>query len=68
MYQAVGIFSNGFIKLVQKTDRTHSKCHLFLVGGLPHEPTQATFFSMSARETNKKQKLSTRTTAFVYLW
>lgn len=25
----VGIFSNGFIKLVQKTDITHSKCHFF---------------------------------------
>lgn len=36
--QMVVIFSNGFIKLVQKTDRTHSTCHLFLLGGgLPHK-------------------------------
>lgn len=56
-YQIVGIFSNGFIKLVQKTDRTHSKCHLFLVGGLPHKPTQATFFSMSAREKQKAEAI-----------
>lgn len=53
--QMVGIFSNGFIKLVQKTDRTHSKCHLLLVGGLPHKPTQATFFLMSAREREREK-------------
>lgn len=46
-------FSNGFIKLVQKTDVTHSKCHLFLCGGLPHKPTHATFFWWAQEE--KKQ-------------
>lgn len=56
----VGIFSNGFIKLVQKTDRTHSKCHLFLVGGLPHKPTQATFFWWAQEKKAKSYPLKPR--------
>lgn len=48
-------FSNGFIKLVQKTDRTHSKCHLFLCGGLPHKTHTLPFFWWAREEERKKQ-------------
>lgn len=53
---------NGFIKLVQKTERTHSKRHLFLWSGLPRELTRTTFFWWLREE--KKPKLSTKTTTF----
>lgn len=49
----VGIFSNGFIKLVQKTDITHSKCHLFFVKLIFHTNPHR-LRSFDARKKRKK--------------
>lgn len=54
----VGTFSNGFIKLVQKTDITHSKC-LFFLFMLVFQTNPYTLSSSDERK-RKKAKLSTK--------
>lgn len=59
----VGIFSNGFIKLVQKTDITHSNVIVFFKVVFHTNPHTLRSFDERKR---KKRKLSAKTTAFVF--
>lgn len=64
-------FSNGFIKLVQKTDIAHSKCHLFFFLSLRWTSTRThTYIRYVLFDERKREKRNypPKTTAFFFLF